>query len=251
MKLINNRKETVILELTKLCRELGLPIHMRTTDDPDAPRVSIREENGLHTITFNSDKIPPTDFDTWAGYHVGKVLLPRLKLKTDRLLLRRYLPEDAEQCFSFLSNEEDAYMDCCKAFPTMDEEYYNRVALFGERETQYMIILKENGELIGTVNVFPDDSRAVDALEIGYSIAHPHQCKGYATEALSALIDLLQNKLYVHMVTAGMLPENVASERLLLKLGFHKEGLRHNAVWHEGLDKPVDLIYFYRDRTET
>ena len=113
-----------------------------------------------------------------------------------------------------------------------------------------MVTLKENGEVIGTVNVFADDSRVVDAMEIGYSIAHAHQRKGYAFEALSALLDLLQNELYLEMVTAGALPENVASEKLLMKLGFCKEGLRHKAVWHEGLNKPVDLIYYYRDRQE-
>ena len=111
-----------------------------------------------------------------------------------------------------------------------------------------MVTLKENGEVIGTVNVFADDSRAVDTMEIGYSIAHAHQRKGYAYEALSALIDLLQKDLCLDMITAGILPENIASEKLLSKLGFQKEGMRHKAVWHEGLNKPVDLLYYYRDR---
>ena len=52
------------------------------------------------------------------------------------------------------------------------------------------------------------------------------------------------------MVTAGILPENTASHGLLEKLGFRSEGIRHKAVWHEGLDKPVDLQYYYRDREE-
>ena len=62
------------------------------------------------------------------------------------------------------------------------------------------------------------------------------------------MLDLLQKQLGLEMVTAGILPENSASEQLLTKLGFQREGLRHKAVWHEGLDRPVDLIYFYRDR---
>lgn len=114
-----------------------------------------------------------------------------------------------------------------------------------------MIILKENGQVIGTVNLFPDDSRAVEAMEIGYSIARAYQRNGYAFEALSALLHLLQDDLYLEMVTAGVLPENIASMNLLAKLGFCKEGLRHKAVWHEGLDRPVDLLYFYRDRKDT
>ena len=96
--------------------------------------------------------------------------------------------------------------------------------------------------------LFSDESRAVDAMEIGYSIAKKHQRKGYGFEALSAVLDLLQKQLGLEMVTAGILPENSVSQQLLTKLGFQREGLRHKAVWHEGLDRPVDLIYFYRDR---
>lgn len=214
----------------------------------DAPASRLYEQHGVTIVELNAAKIPSSELEVYAGYQVGKILLPQLVLETDRLILRRFRPEDAEQCFSFLSNERDAYMDCSKAFPFRDDGYYERVALFEQRETQYMIVVKDSHEVIGTVHVFEDNSRAVDAMEIGYSIAHTHQRKGYAFEALSALLDLLQDKLCLNMVTAGILPENIASEKLLLKLGFQKEGLRHKAVWHEGLDEPVDLVYFYRDR---
>ena len=230
------------------CNEISLKL--LTTDDPDAPGVQTGEENGVYTVTLNTAKIPAEEYDAYAGYHVGKILLPRLVLETERLVLRRYREEDAEACFAFLSNEQDAYMDCCRAFTAMDEEFYERVKLFGQRETQYMVTLKDSGEVIGTVNVFADDARAVDAREIGYGIAPVHQRKGYAFEALTALLDLMQKELRLEMVTAGILPENVASEKLLEKLGFHKEGLRHKAVWHEGLDKPVDMVYYYRDREQ-
>ena len=232
----------------KLANQHGVSIILESIHGEQYDRYSISKENGTYILKLNTAKISSADYAIHAGYHVGKILLPRLQLETERLVLRRYLPEDADQCFTFLSNERDAYMDCCKPFTAMDEEYYERVALFGQRETQYMITLKGNGEVIGTVNLFVDDSRAVDTMEIGYSIAHNHQRKGYAYEALSALLDFLQNDLYLNMITAGVLSENIASEKLLLKLGFRKEGLRHKAVWHEGLDKPVDLIYYYRDR---
>lgn len=236
--------------LQALCAVYGVRVQIRTTNDPNAPKFSLEERNGVPVVTLNPAKIPAEEYAAFAGYGARKVLLPRLRLETGRLILRRYQPEDAAQCFAFLSNEDDAYMDGCKAFSEMDEEYYDRVALFGQRETQYMIVKKETGEVIGTVHVFPDNSRAVDAMEIGYSVARAHQRKGYAYEALSTLIDLLQNKLYLELIAAGVLPENTASEKLLLKLGFHKEGLRHKALWHEGLDRPVDLAYYYRDRQE-
>lgn len=250
MKMMITREDYFNAELERLCDRFSVPVRMDTVSDVHAPGFRVCEEDGVHVIVLNTAKISAGDYAAHAGYHVRKILLPQLRLETERLLLRRYQPQDAAQCFAFLSNEQDAYLDCCKAFTDMDEEYHERVALFGQRETQYMVTLKENGEAIGTVNVFADDSRAVDAMEIGYSIARAHQRRGYAFEALSALLGLLQEDLHLELVTAGALPENMASEKLLTKLGFRREGLRHKAVWHEGLDRPVDLIYYYRDKQE-
>ena len=230
-----------------LCAHFGVPIEITTVNDPAAPRQNTAVREGVHCITLNIAKIPAAEYPAFAGYHARQVLLPRLVLETDRLILRRYRPEDAADCFAFLSSESDAYMDCSRAFTAMDQAFYERVALFADRETQYMILRKDSGRVIGTINLFPDDSRAVDAMEIGYCISPAHQRQGFAFEALAALLDLLQGELYLDLVTAGILPENTASQGLLKKLGFCQEGLRHKAVWHEMLDRPVDLIY-YRDR---
>lgn len=234
-----------------LCDKFHIPVQIHTINDPDSPKHKTNVEDGVTVLLMNLARIPFAEYESHVGYFIGKILLPQLHMETERLILRRYLPEDADKCFSFLSNKQDAYMDCCKEFSIKNEDYYDRVAMFGQRETQYMIVLKYSNELIGTINLFEDNSRAVDAMEIGYSIAHAFQRKGYAFEALSALLTLVQKELRLTMVTAGVLPENTASQNLLMKLGFQKEGLRHNAVWHEGLDKPVDLVYYYRDRQES
>lgn len=248
MKQISKLIEDTNVRLETLAVGFGIPLKIKTVYDADGCKQQTITENGKYVITLNAAAISESEYESHAGYAVRKLLLPQLKLETERLLLRRYNPEDAKQCFAFLSNEQDAYMDCSNAFHEMGTEYQELMDLFAQRETQYMIVLKESDEVIGTVNVFADDSRAVDAMEIGYSIAHTHQRKGYAYEALSALLGLLQNELRLEMVTAGILPENTASEKLLQKLGFQREGLRHKAVWHEGLGKPVDLTYYYRDR---
>lgn len=248
MKQISKLIEDANVRLETFAAGFGIPLTIKTICDTDGCKQHTITENGKYVITLNADAISESEYESHAGYFVRRILLPQLKLETERLLLRRYHPQDAEQCFAFLSNEQDAYMDCSKAFTKMNEEYQELMDLFAQRESQYMIVLKESGEVIGTINVFADDSRAVDAMEIGYSIAHAHQRKGYAYEALSALLGLLQNDLCLEMVTAGILPENTASEKLLQKLGFQREGLRHKAVWHDGLGKPVDLIYYYRDR---
>ena len=125
-----------------LSKHFGVPIVIETISAENSAKYHIREESGFYIITLNAAKVGATEYEIYAGYHVRKILMPRLKLETERLILRRYHSDDAVQCFAFLSNEQDTYMDCSKAFTEMDEEYYELVALFDERETQYMITLK-------------------------------------------------------------------------------------------------------------
>lgn len=242
-QIINNKYRSLLARF-------GIDMQIVISHDLDCPRQEILETDGGYIVRLNPAKyIPGLDHEVYVAYNARKLLLPRLVLETERLVLRRFQMEDAEDCFGFLSDEQGAYMDCCKPFTAMDEEYTQRMVLFVERESQYVIVLKETGRVIGTVNVFDDDSRAVEAMEIGYSISPDQQRKGYAYEALSALLSLLQTDLKLELVVAGTLPENIPSIQLLHKLGFQSEGIRHKAVWHEGLDRPVDLQYFYSDKT--
>ena len=230
--------------LEQLCAKNGTALQIEAIHDPEAPR----QEPTDGVLRLNSARIPEGNYEKYASYYVLENLMPRLRLETPRLILRRFRMEDASDCFAFLSDTEGAYMDCCQPFIEMNDAFRERIQLFVDRPGQYAIVLKASGKVIGTVNVFEDNSRAVDAMEIGYAVSPEYQRKGYAYEALHALLHLFQQELMLEMVTAGILPENTASIRLLEKLGFRAEGMRHKAVWHEGLDKPVDLQYFYRDR---
>jgi len=230
--------------LEELCRKHGAALKIQPIHDRNRPHQEVVAE----ILYVNTAKIPADSYRKYVSYYVLQYLMPRLRLETERLILRRFHIEDAEDCFAFLSDADGAYMDCCQPFSAMDEAFRERIQLFVDRPGQYAIELKETGTVIGTVNVFEDSSRAVDAMEIGYAVRPDFQRRGYAYEALTAILHLFQQELMLDMVTAGILPENTASHGLLKKLGFRSEGIRHKAVWHDGLDKPVDLQYYYRDR---
>lgn len=232
----------------ELCKDYGISIVVSNNNAADAPRYDLNTNNGIHNIILNYSKIDVSMYESFLAYAVSLLLLPKLVLKTERLVIRRFCMDDAAACFTFMSDEPGMYLDGCKPFHTMDENYWERMKLFEEREGQYVIVLQSTNEVIGTINVFTDDSRAVSSKEIGYAISPKYQRNGYAYEAISAIINLLQKDLLFDMVVAGVLPENTPSIKLLEKLGFSNEGIRHKALWHEGLDKPVDLMYYYIDR---
>ena len=242
------KKEAINKKYEMLSADCHARIGIINTDDPEAPKCRTTEECDRTVLKINCAHIPEDRYESFLAYYVSKCLLPKLVLSTERLVLRRFRIEDSADCFSFLSDAEGAYMDCSRSFASMNEDFADLMESFLQQQKRYMITLKETGKVIGTVNIFEDNSRAVEAMEIGYAVSPQYQRKGYAFEVLSALLKLLQADLKYDLVIAGVLPENEKSIGLLSKLGFEKEGIRRKAIWHEGLNRPVDLVYYFRDK---
>lgn len=71
-----------------LCSRFSIPICISTIDDSEAPAQAISDNGAVSTITLNTKKIADTDYEMYLAYNIGKVLLPRLVLETERLILR-------------------------------------------------------------------------------------------------------------------------------------------------------------------
>ncbi|NKB38449.1 MAG: GNAT family N-acetyltransferase [Gammaproteobacteria bacterium] len=89
---------------------------------------------------------------------------------------------------------------------------------------QFVIIEVATERVIGTCMLFRYDEGSRRA-EIGYVMGHAHWRKGYSLEALTALIKYAFSELKLRRIEAEVEPDNVASNNLLLKLGFTCEGL--------------------------
>ncbi len=102
------------------------------------------------------------------------------------------------------------------------------------------IVLRSTATLIGTINfhhlppdpfLLPYSSHAV---ELGYTVAAEHRCRGYATEALQGMMDWARATAGVRAFFLSISPDNTASLRLALKLGFRQVGEQHDEV--DGLE---------------
>lgn len=80
-----------------------------------------------------------------------------------------------------------------------------------------------------------------------YRIYPGYRRKGYAYEAVSALLSLVQEELHLDLILAGVIKENKPSIALLKKLGFQREGFMRKGFW-SAKQGPVDIERFYRDR---
>lgn len=96
----------------------------------------------------------------------------------------------------------------------------------------YALIRKEDHKNVGYVQFVPI---AEGKWEIGYHVAKPYTCKGYATEAVSAFLPVMVNKTGAKEVYGIRLLENTASGHVLEKCGFETffvgEGEYHNGIY--------------------
>jgi ribosomal-protein-alanine N-acetyltransferase len=104
---------------------------------------------------------------------------------------------------------------------------------FNEKSAiRWGIAIKGNSNIIGTIglNNFIQNHRA----NIGYDLQTEYWNKGYVTEALKTIVDFGFKYLEINRIEAEVMIGNSASERILDKLGFTKEGiLRQWMFWNE------------------
>jgi ribosomal-protein-alanine N-acetyltransferase len=73
---------------------------------------------------------------------------------------------------------------------------------------------------------------------LGYWIGQPYARQGYTSDAVRTLCEHAFGTLALHRIEAGCLPANLASRKLLQKVGFREEGyarsyLRINGKWED------------------
>lgn len=95
---------------------------------------------------------------------------------------------------------------------------------FAERTLfQWAIADREDDELIGTVTLYNWSARHGRA-ELGYMLGPAFWNRGFATEAVRAVIDFGFERMELHRIEADVDPRNRASVALLERLGFVREG---------------------------
>jgi [ribosomal protein S5]-alanine N-acetyltransferase len=89
-----------------------------------------------------------------------------------------------------------------------------------DRRTLDLAAVLNNGRLIGSYRATLSEEGT--EAEIGYSLNPRYWHKGYGTEAAKRLVDYLVRELHVREIFATSRPENLASIRVLEKLGMQQ-----------------------------
>ena len=171
-------------------------------------------------------------------------------LESERLRLRRFTDSDLEPFLAYRNDPEVARYqswDSCteREATAMIEGLKSQQPGTPGEWFQFAIECKKTGVLVGdcALKVEGDGRQA----ELGITLRREHQGKGYASEAVSRLLDYAFGDLGLHRVFAITDQENDSSFALLERLGMRREGRFVQNVWFKGRWSSEYLYALLRD----
>lgn len=150
------------------------------------------------------------------------------RLETERLVLRRFVNQDAAAMYRNWAADEDVTKYLTWP-PHSNQEISQKVieewvkAYDSENYYLWAIVLKENGEPIGSISVV-SMNEDVSMVQVGYCIGKTWWHKGIMTEALQAVIDYLFDIVNVNRIECKHDPRNPNSGKVMRKCGMKYEG---------------------------
>jgi [ribosomal protein S5]-alanine N-acetyltransferase len=141
------------------------------------------------------------------------------RIETVRLVLRPLDLSDVDAYFAMRSDPEmmryweEAEWSLTRTVASM--EAGNQVSL--------ALDLKNGESAIGTITLHTINEQC-KRCEVGYSLARAHQGLGLMNEAMTAVIGALFGSCGFNRLEADIHPDNEPSRRVLLALGFKREG---------------------------
>lgn len=163
------------------------------------------------------------------------------ELRTPRLLLRPFCPEDAPAVRHLAGAREVALNTLNVPHPYGEGAAESWIAGHREAwargtEAVFAITRAGDGELVGAMGLRLQPEHA--AAELGYWIGVPFWGNGYATEAARAVLAYGFGPLGLQRIYAHHFARNPASGRVLEKIGMREEGVlrQHVVKWGERQD---------------
>ncbi|HBY84817.1 MAG TPA: N-acetyltransferase [Colwellia sp.] len=155
------------------------------------------------------------------------------ELETSRLMLTKLSTDDSTALLNIFSDDEVIKFYDIDVYDS-EEQSLKLIEFFNTRfrdglGIRWAIRLRDTGELIGTCG-FNSWNQKMKNAGIGYELSSKSWGYGYATEALKKIINsAFLNQLplgELYRIQGDIMLGNVASESVLIKLGFKEEGVR-------------------------
>ncbi|GGH26778.1 GNAT family N-acetyltransferase [Paenibacillus segetis] len=162
----------------------------------------------------------------------------RVEMETERLIIRRFVAEDGEAIYQYLSLPEVVAFE---PYDILSKETCIKEALLrqeeGEQGPFWAVCLKDSGQVIGQIYFNQDGPEQFRTWEVGYVFNPEFYGQGYATESTRRVIQHGFEEFKAHRITAAANVVNPASWKLLERLGMRREAhMLQNATFKRTKD---------------
>ncbi len=149
-----------------------------------------------------------------------------LYLETERLTLRRFTPDDADLLIE-LDSDPAVMRYLTGGAATTAEEVRERLlpyilSVYERWNGDFGLFAahaRDSGDFVGWFHLLPEHEAPQKGVELGYRLRQAEWGKGYATEGARGLVDKCFAELDVRRVWAATMTVNVASQRVMEKIG--------------------------------
>ena len=161
------------------------------------------------------------------------------------LIIRRFKDTDYIDLHEYLSNPEIYAFE--PGQPVSLGEAEKSAKERSQGRDFYAVVLKENKKMIGHLYFNQIKPQEMMTWVLGYIFNPSYHRKGFASEAVRAIVEYAFQNYKAHRIMARCDPENPASWKLLEKVGFRREGhfkqvvtFRNdesgNPIWHDAYE---------------
>lgn len=150
-------------------------------------------------------------------------------LTTSRLTLRRFRSDDGADLHEYLSDPRTYRFEPGERLDRAQAD--QRAADMAASPHFWAVALNSTGKVIGQIYLGQIEPPEYLTCELGYIMSPAYQRQGYGAEAAAALVCQALTAGDMHRIVAHCNPENIASWRLLEKLGFRREALHRQNVF--------------------
>lgn len=169
---------------------------------------------------------------------IPKIKVSDLRLVGRRITLRPLRISDAEDIYKNVKDKKILKQTLIDLHPYRFKDakiFIKKSKKWLRTRTDFVfgIELKETKRLTGVISLHHVSYIHKDA-ELGYWLGVRNWNRGIMTEAGNLILKFAFRKLKLHRVWAKVFTDNQASQKVLKKLGFKKEGLLRKASWGWG-----------------
>ena len=164
--------------------------------------------------------------------------MTKIEITTDRLIIKDHSTDDLSEYHKLISNPNNMFFIPDLMSESIEDTRTSLNQIIEDsmniyRKMYYFGIFLKDSTYVGEIGYSVDsiDISNNKKVNLGYFINDFFWNQGITTEAVNAIIDFAFTKNKVLKIESGCIPENVASEKIMIKCGFKKEAYKKNHSW--------------------